>query len=67
MIQNNYIGRYEEMYSKISQLEKEIIELNNKILIKDKDIELLVEKHKNELQSKDIQLLEYKIKLLEKC
>ena len=67
MIQNNYIGRYEEMYSKISQLEKEIIELNNKILIKDKDIELLIEKHKNELQSKDIQLLEYKIKLLEKC
>ncbi len=72
MIQNSYIGRYEEMHSKISQLEKEIIELNNKILLKDKDIELLVEKHKNEIQNKelelknkDIEMLHYKIKLLE--
>lgn len=72
MIQNSYIGRYEEMYNKISVLEKTIIELNNKIILKDKDIELLGEKHKNELQNKelqlknkDIELLEYKIKLLE--
>ena len=72
MIQHSYIGRYEEMHTKISQLEKDIIELNNKILLKDKDIELLVEKHKNEIQNKelelknkDIEMLQYKIKLLE--
>jgi hypothetical protein len=72
MIQNSYIGRYEEMNNKISVLEKTIIDLNNKILLKDKDIELINEKHKNELQNKelqlknkDIELLEYKIKLLE--
>ena len=72
MIQHSYIGRYEEMHTKISQLEKDIIELNNKILLKDKDIELLVEKHKNEIQNKelelknkDIEMLNYKIKLLE--
>jgi predicted GIY-YIG superfamily endonuclease len=74
MIQNSYIGRYEEMHSKISLLEKEILELNNRLILKDKDIEILtekhnnelqMEKHKNELKDKDIQLLEYKIKLLE--
>ncbi len=37
MIQYSYIGRYKEMHTKIFQLEKEIIELNNKILLKDKD------------------------------
>ena len=65
MIQNSYIGRYDEMNNKISLLEKEIIELNNKLLIKDKDIEILIQKHKNELKDKDIEILEYKIKLLE--
>jgi len=65
MIQNSYIGRYDEMNNKISLLEKEIIEVNNKLLIKDKDIEILIEKHKNELKDKDIEILEYKIKLLE--
>jgi len=65
MIQNSYIGRYDEMNNKISLLEKEIIELNNKLLIKDKDMEILIEKHKNELKDKDIEILEYKIKLLE--
>jgi hypothetical protein len=49
MIQHSYIGRYEEMYSQISLLEKQIIEFNNKLLIKDKDIELINEKHKNDL------------------
>ena len=65
MIQNSYIGRYDEMNNKISLLEKEIIELNNKLLIKDKDIEILIGKHNNELKDKDIKILEYKIKLLE--
>jgi hypothetical protein len=65
MIQNSYIGRYDEMNNKISLLEKEIIELNNKLLIKDKDVEILIQKHKNELKDKDIEILEYKIKLLE--
>lgn len=73
MIQNSYIGRYEEMNNKIIQLEKDILELNNNIKLKDKDIELLNEKYKNELKDKDIELknkdieiLQYKLKLLEK-
>jgi hypothetical protein len=66
MIQNSYIGRYEEMQNKIIQLEKDIIELNNKLILQSKEIELINEKHKNELKDKDIELLNYKIKLLEK-
>jgi len=65
MIQNSYIGRYEEMNNKIIVLEKEIIELNNKIILKDKDIELIREKHKNELQNKDIEILQTKLKFYE--
>jgi hypothetical protein len=65
MIQNSYIGRYEEMHNKISFLEKEIIELNNKILLKDRDIELLIEKHKNEIKDKDIKLLQCKLNFYE--
>ena len=65
MIQNSYIGRFEEMYNKINLLEREILELNNKLILKDTDIELLTEKFKNELKDKDIKLLEYKIKFLE--
>jgi hypothetical protein len=65
MIQNSYIGRFEELNNKVYLLEKEIIELNNKILIKEKDFELQKEKHLNELKSKDIELLEYKLKYLE--
>jgi hypothetical protein len=65
MIQNSYIGRFEELTNKVQLLEKEIIELNNKILIKDKDFELQKEKHLNELKSKDIELLQYKLKYME--
>ena len=57
-ISSNYIGHINELVTKIKELE-------NKILIKDLDIELINEKHKNELQSKDIEILNYKIKLLE--
>jgi hypothetical protein len=67
MIQNSYIGRYEEMQNKIIQLEKEIIlkennyareiiELNNNIILQSKNIELINEIHKNELKDKDIEL-----------
>ena len=65
MIQNSYIGRFEELTNKVQLLEKEIIELNNKILIKDKDYELQKEKHLNELKDKDIELLQYKLKYME--
>jgi hypothetical protein len=74
MIQHSYIGRYEEMYNKISLLEKEIIEFNNKFILqnekhknelKDKNFEIKNEQHKNELKDKDIELLQYKIKFLE--
>ena len=73
MIQNSYIGQFAEMNNKIIELEKQLIEYKNIIQLKDKDllfkekeIQLLNEKHKNELQAKDIQLLEFKIKILEK-
>jgi len=59
MIQNSYIGRFKELNDQIHKLE---IELNNK----NHQIELLVEKHKNELKDKDIELLKYKVLLLEK-
>ncbi len=65
MIQNNYIGRFEELNNKIQLLEKEIIELNNKILIKDKDFELQKEKYLNELKDKDIKLKDKDIELLQ--
>jgi hypothetical protein len=65
MIQCSYIGRYDEMYNKIQILEKEIIDLNNKLLMKDKDIEIIKKIHENEIQLKDIELLKYKIKNLE--
>lgn len=65
MIQNSYIGRFEELTNKVQLLEKEIIELNNKIIIKDKDYELQKEKHLNELKDKDIELLQYKLKYME--
>jgi hypothetical protein len=54
----NYMGHISELVTKIKELE-------NQILIKNLDIELINEKHKNELQSKDIEILNYKIKLLE--
>jgi hypothetical protein len=84
MIQNNYIGRYEEMNEKIKRMEKEIIEFETQLVLKDKEIETLKDKHKIELmevkhkndldeerhklelQNKEIELLNYKIKLLEK-
>jgi hypothetical protein len=66
MIQNSYIGRYEQMNNKIILLEKDIIKLNNDIqLINEKhknDIQLINEKNKNELKDKDIQLLNEKHK-----
>jgi hypothetical protein len=76
MIQHSYIGRYEEMHTKISQLEKNIIELNtNIILINEKHKNAIneekhknainIEKHKNEIKDKDIEILQYKIKFLE--
>jgi hypothetical protein len=56
MMQNSYIGRYEEMNKKITELEKEIIIKNHQLLIKDKEIEL---------KDKDIQLEKQKTELLE--
>ena len=66
MIQNSYIGRYEEMNNRIIILEKEIIELNNKLLLKDKETEIIIEKYKNELKDKDIEILQTKLKFYEK-
>jgi hypothetical protein len=76
MIQNNYIGRYEELNQKVATLEKEILELHNQIVLKDKDMEILVARHKIELQEEKLkneintekhqrELLEIKVKYLE--
>jgi hypothetical protein len=56
MMQNSYIGRYEEMNKKITELEKEIIIKDHQLLIKDKELEL---------KDKDIQLEKQKTELLE--
>ena len=56
MMQNSYIGRYEEMNKKITELEKEIIIKDHQLLIKDKELEL---------KDKDIQLEKQKSELLE--
>jgi hypothetical protein len=66
MVQTNYIGRYEEMYKQIVALEKEVLGLNSKILLKDKDFELEQEKHKNDLKDKDIELRDKDIELRDK-
>lgn len=66
MIQTNYIGRFAELNNKIHSYEKEIIELNTKLLVKDKDTEIMIEKHKNELKDKDIEILQIKLKFYEK-
>jgi hypothetical protein len=65
LIQNSYIGCFKELNDKIIELEKQLIQEKH-------NIELLKEKHKNELKDKDIELknkdievLQYKIKLLE--
>ena len=59
-IENKYIGRYEEMKNEIIDLKMEIVELNNKLKTLDinhkHELELLKEKHYNELQKKDIEL-----------
>jgi len=77
MIQNSYIGRFKELNDQIHKLE---IELNNKnheiellvekhkneLAVEKINNKLLTEKHKNELKDKDIELLKYKVLLLEK-
>jgi hypothetical protein len=66
MIQNSYIGRYEEMNLKILDLEKQVINLNHKLELKDKDIEskdkdIQIEKQKNELLEMKLEILNYRI------
>ena len=79
MIQNSYIGRYEEMNKQIIKLEsiiKEEIHKNEILQIQHKN-EILIEKHKNEILEKEIEtnnrisqlektVLEQQIKLLTK-
>ena len=63
MMQNSYIGRYEEINNKIIELEKQIIIKDHQLELKDKDI--LFEKQKCELKDKDIQLEKQKSEILE--
>lgn len=56
MIQNSYIGRYEEINNKIIELEKHILKLKHQIELKDKDLEL---------KDKDVLLANQKNELLE--
>ena len=73
LLQNSYIGRYQEMNNNIIELEKEIVNLNFQLKLKDKDIELKnkdIELKNKEIDSKDkecklnIKLLEMKLLLL---
>jgi hypothetical protein len=57
MMQNSYIGRYEEMNKKITILEKEIIIKDHQLLIKDKEIQL--EKQKTELLEMKLMMLKF--------
>jgi hypothetical protein len=63
MIQNSYIGRYEEMNNKIVEMERELVGERHKNELKDKDIE--IKKMELEMKNKDIEILQYKIKILE--
>jgi hypothetical protein len=56
MIQNSYIGRYEEINNKIIELEKHILKLKHQLELKDKDLEL---------KQKDVLLANQKNELLE--
>jgi len=60
-----YSGHTREFNRKIEELNKNIMVYENKLALKDMEYELQKEKYINELKDKDIQLLEYKIKLLE--
>jgi hypothetical protein len=57
-IGKSYMGHIAELITRIKDLEYELA-------MKDTKMELLTEKHKSELQAKDIEMLNYKIKLLE--
>ncbi len=72
MVQNSYIGKYEELNNKIQDLEKKVLDLNNQLIIKDKDIlmknreiemiietkdkDIIIEKQKNELLELKLQI-----------
>jgi hypothetical protein len=66
-IQEKYIGCFKEMGDKIVELEKQIVKLNNDLILKDAlhKNELLCEKHKNELQCKEIENLNLKMQMLQ--
>ena len=78
LLQNSYIGRYQEMNNKIIELEKEIVNLNFQLKLKDekmesknKEFQLNIELKNKELESKDrefkltIELKNKDIELLE--
>lgn len=58
LIQNSYIGHYQDLYNKT-------VELEMKLAYATHQLELLDEKHKNEIKDKEIELLQYKIKIME--
>jgi hypothetical protein len=65
LLQNSYIGRFEEMNAKISGLEKEILELNHLIKIKEKDYEIMKLSCSNEYKTKETELMKFRLKLME--
>jgi hypothetical protein len=54
LIQNSYIGRYQEMNNKINELEKELIKIKY-------EKEIMIVTHDNELKKKDIELRDAQI------
>jgi predicted GIY-YIG superfamily endonuclease len=57
MIQNSYIGRYEEMYRQIIQLKEKLKDKDIELIMKDKEIENEINKFALILKDKEFQLL----------
>jgi hypothetical protein len=67
MIQKSFIGRYNELTSRIAELENKIIEEKhkNELLIEKHKNELQQEQHKNGMKDKDIEILHMKLIIAE--
>jgi hypothetical protein len=62
LIQNSYVGKYQELHKNIANLEKTIVSLNNTIELKNKDLEIQQILFKNKIQQKEMDILRLKCK-----
>jgi hypothetical protein len=64
LIQNNYIGKYEETAKRIVGLEKQVMELSHSLKMKEKDNDIMRLMCENERASKDAEWMKYKLQML---